>query len=115
MIGSIIIAISILMAGFFIAWSLVAVSHVMSESNIKAALVANFSKYGFDKDAQMVVVDEERAYFLHNESIYVCDVVDDIPQRDTARPVDVVNAPPEQLKEIMGVVDAMNGVFDDEE
>ena len=88
---------------------------LLYESNIRAAMIANFSRFGFDQEAKFVVVDDERAYFMHNEAIWRCDVVDDLPLRETAKPVDLVHAHRDELKEVMAVVDIMNGVEDEDE
>lgn len=109
------VAIAILVAALLLYNGMIGMANANFEAQIRSAMIANFSRYGFDKDAKFVIVDDERAYFMHNDAVWRCDVVDDLPMRETAKPVDLMQVNRDELKEVMAVVDIMNGVEDDDE
>lgn len=78
------------------------------------AIIANYSRFGEIDPEKLVVIDDSRAYFIRDNTLWTADVQDDYIVRSTLKVVDVMNVEGNRLKEVMAAVDALN-MIDDEE
>jgi len=59
-----------------------------------------------EKDTTKIVVTEEnKAYWVIDNIFYVCDVIDDRPNFDTARPIDTSNMSKKELDKMLFILD----------
>lgn len=81
---------------------------IFYDATMRAAAIASFSRYGDFDDVKVVILDDETGYFIREGALWKCDVVDDIPQRSTAKLLDVINLPPQDLESVIEAVEALN-------
>lgn len=82
---------------------------------IHSSLIANFSRYGNMNNMRMVLIDDETAYFIRENSLWACPVVDEMPLREQAKLVDVFNISPIDLQKVLAAVDALNSEYGEDE
>lgn len=114
MVGQAVIALAIMIAALAIVMQMRKHDEMFYYASMKAALLSNFSRFGEVDPERLVVVDDARAYFIRDTALWVCDVHDDMLLRQTTRPVDMMTASGEELKEVMAVVDALNAELEEE-
>lgn len=90
-------------------------SIIIYEGLMHGAVIANFSRFGEIDPDKLVVIDDSRAYFIRDNSLWTCEVKDDYLIRSTLKAVDVMAISGTQLKEVMVAVDALNMEEDDED
>lgn len=88
---------------------------IVHNTMLHAALISNFSRFGDIDPDKLVVIDDSRAYFMRDGSLWTCEVKDDYIIRSTLKVVDVMNMNGPELKEVMAAVDALNMADDDDE
>ena len=81
---------------------------VMYEAMIRSALVSNFSRFGNLDEYKIVVIEDSRGYFVRDNALWTCDIVDDEIVNSSTRPVDLIKIDADKLKEVMAAVDTLN-------
>lgn len=108
-IVGVILSLSILIGSVIVWRGLRAHAYTMYVTLIRHALVTNFSRFGQFKEWHSAVMTEEnKAYFVRDGALWVCDVDGGEPIKSTARTVDLFTADVNLLKEVMMAVDTIN-------
>lgn len=72
------------------------------------------SKKHSDRNMIKVVVADGKAYWVSNNVFYVSEINNGDPVLETAKPVDTINMPKEELEKMLAILDSLgNGITDD--
>lgn len=109
----IVLCLTVLFASRIVYNGLRAHASVMFEGMIRAAFIANFSRFGDFDDYRIAVIDDKRGYFVRDNALWMVEVKDEELVKSTARPVDLMTVDAALLKEAMAAVDTLHEDFKD--
>lgn len=62
----------------------------------------------FDPELINVAIIEGKAYWIYNNTFYEADIVDDVIDKESSKPVDTMNMPIYELNKMLFIVDHLN-------
>jgi hypothetical protein len=110
-IGIVAICLVILSASFVVYRGLRAHASVMFLGLIRAAFIANFSRYGDLETYRVAVVNDTHGFFVRDSALWIAEVDDLTVVKSTARPLDLMTVDAALLKEAMTAVDFLHSDF----